>query len=483
MLDPSFLGAVNTSIIPSVADTYDLGSPTYEWANIYIGATGGIHSDSPITFYDDAGTSRQKIQVSELEIFNGLGSPSMTSNPGEFVTTDIMNIGSLKVGGTEVIDSAGMVDGVDVSAFKSDYDSKIDQAVKTTSSPTFGDTLKIASDANRYGQIKRSGDVVGNLHIDTYYAAGDTGGNLYLNWYSGKSLIYGGGAELVKFKIDVDGNITTVGTVDGVDISAFKTDYDSKINQAVKTTSTPRFAQVNIGSDCNLYRADANLLKTNNAFYGKLKLITGVSANPALAHLLQVSGTCDDIATVFIRNYSSASRGLMMRLANPTDYLIYCADGVLNPLFKVDASGNITTVGTVDGVDVSAHATTKDAHQKFISPFKDDSLQVSRTTQGSVEDTSYLMTGYTAMIPTRISWSKVITGTATFYIYAQLNTGDWVELFSTPASGSGIGNVEEWEITNKIGAQGKYIKNIKISLTVGADSQASASATVYGWQQ
>jgi hypothetical protein len=35
VLDPSFLNAVNTSIIPVADNTYDLGSSSYRWKTIY----------------------------------------------------------------------------------------------------------------------------------------------------------------------------------------------------------------------------------------------------------------------------------------------------------------------------------------------------------------------------------------------------------------------------------------------------------------
>jgi hypothetical protein len=88
-------------------------------------------------------------------------------------------------------------------------------------------------------------------------------------------------------------NITNVGNVDGVDILAFKTDYDSKVNQDVKNTANPTFASIttpiitNFGSDIlvnNLVFApndiyggegigdDLNLYSTNDATKGTIRL-------------------------------------------------------------------------------------------------------------------------------------------------------------------------------------------------------------------
>ena len=93
--------------------------------------------------------------------------------------------------------------------------------------------------------------------------------------------------------------ITNVGDVDGVDIAAFKTDYDSKINQAVKTTSNVSFSSVttpiitNFGTDMlvnNLVLAptkiyggetsggDLNLYSNDTATQGTIRLHSEISA-------------------------------------------------------------------------------------------------------------------------------------------------------------------------------------------------------------
>ena len=94
-------------------------------------------------------------------------------------------------------------------------------------------------------------------------------------------------------------DIVNVGDVDGVDISAFKTDYDSKVNQAVKTTSNVTFASVttpiitNFGSNMivnnlvlaptNIYGGetvggDLNLYSNDTATQGTIRLHSETSA-------------------------------------------------------------------------------------------------------------------------------------------------------------------------------------------------------------
>jgi hypothetical protein len=94
-------------------------------------------------------------------------------------------------------------------------------------------------------------------------------------------------------------NITNVGNVDGVDLSAFKSDYDSKVNQGVKTTDNVSFSSIitpiitNFGADMfvnnlvfaptNIYGGetiggDLNLYSTNDATKGTIRLHDEISA-------------------------------------------------------------------------------------------------------------------------------------------------------------------------------------------------------------
>jgi hypothetical protein len=61
VLDPSFLNAVNADVLPASDNTYDLGSSTYRWRNLYLA--------------------------------------------GSLNLSGTLNVGSLQVGGTTVIDS------------------------------------------------------------------------------------------------------------------------------------------------------------------------------------------------------------------------------------------------------------------------------------------------------------------------------------------------------------------------------------------
>ena len=139
----------------------------------------------------------------------------------------------------------------------------------------------------------------------------------YVDGLTGAHITYNGGlptivGEMLKFsstdgksvtksvmtETAVDFNlgslaISNVGDVDGVDILAFKTDYDNKVNQDVKITASPTFVNISatgitngvatlnvnglVADDTILYGsttagADLNLYSTTNAALGKIVL-------------------------------------------------------------------------------------------------------------------------------------------------------------------------------------------------------------------
>jgi hypothetical protein len=77
-------------------------------------------------------------------------------------------------------------------------------------------------------------------------------------------------------------NITNVGSVDGVNISAFKTSYDSNINQNVKTTANPTFASITTtqineaipsnGTSINTFLLNNSILHGSQTASGNLSL-------------------------------------------------------------------------------------------------------------------------------------------------------------------------------------------------------------------
>jgi len=175
--------------------------------------------------------------------------------------------GSIVVGGT--------VDGVDLSSFKSDYDSKIDQQLLTTSGVQFDYLTLTDNTIPAIGFTNRPGTGIGEAGGKIYFAIGEEKFPLVIEedritipdgkadapslCFSNELLtgIYRAGSQNIGFSVlgtnvanvkstglEVTGNITVSGNVDGVDLSSFKSDYDSKIDQKVLTTSDVKFASV-----------------------------------------------------------------------------------------------------------------------------------------------------------------------------------------------------------------------------------------------
>ncbi len=160
------------------------------------------------------------------------------------------------------------VDGVDISAFKADYDSKINQALLTTSSPTFADLTITGEPEFPAGiNIGNGSAAVPSLHFTSDPQTG---------WYRGAPnewhlsvlgvdtfSVGAGGIYLNSGNFNMlTGNIILSApgaTVDGVDISAFKADYDSKVNQAVLTTSSPTFAGLTVNGNIVMPTAGATV--------------------------------------------------------------------------------------------------------------------------------------------------------------------------------------------------------------------------------
>jgi hypothetical protein len=231
-----------------------------------------------------------------ITITNGQGSISVdTIQP--ITSADTPTFAGMTLNGNLVMGS-NLVDGVDVSAFKTDYDSKVNQDVKSSASPSFaGMTL--------------NGDLV-------------MGSNL----------------------------------VDGVDISAFKTDYDSKINQSVKSSASPSFAGLTVGTASGSVISTAGVLSTVAMTDGQL-IIGSTSGSPAAASLTAGTGITITPSSHGILIDATALGGLSAKKAVYTDAssnlaTVALTDGQL----LIGSTGNIPAVGTITGTANRVTVTT-----------------------------------------------------------------------------------------------------------------------------
>lgn len=219
--------------------------------------------------------------------------------------------------------TSGLVDTVDLAGFKSDYGLKVNQDLRTTASPSFVNlsiaskisfpthvdansalvqipssgtnnfiTFDSVSDKSRWIRSRNGGSLGYSGHLFSSYDSSNffqrhgtdpvSTAALCIFWMNNLitqpiqpthtpiwRISYDGVEYVDKIKettLDAGVTIETVlikdGLVDGVDLSAFKTDYDSKVTQELKTTSTPSFSSISVNE--RIYRSK---YETSTNFY------------------------------------------------------------------------------------------------------------------------------------------------------------------------------------------------------------------------
>lgn len=112
------------------------------------------------------------------------------------------------------------------------------------------------------------------------------------------------------------GSIVTAGTVDGVDVSAFKTDYDAKVNQDVKTTASPTF----VGATISGLTADTVVTTNSSKVFASRAYVT--AATPNTIPYRDASGDCSfatvTASAVNASGVVTATGGLIAGFAAPT---------------------------------------------------------------------------------------------------------------------------------------------------------------------
>ena len=202
-------------------------------------------------------------------------------------------------------------------------------------------------------------DVATKNYVDTQTGA-------HINYNGGQPTVLG---EMLKFS-STDGTtvdksvmvesvsdfnlgslaITNVGDVDGVDISTFKTDYDSKVNQDVKNTASPTFVNISASGISN----GATTLNVN-----------GMLIDAAIIYGSETSGT-----NLNLFSTTNATKGNIILHDQPNvagNRISGCADPV-----------NTTDVATKNYVDTLITAIPEQAYD-IIVPLTSESGTVSST--------------------------------------------------------------------------------------------------------
>jgi hypothetical protein len=165
------------------------------------------------------------------------------------VDADVINASGLNVTGD--IQVSGYVDGVDISVFKGDYDSKINQKVRTDSAPTFSG-LKITGLSNGIAMWSPDGLIRGDIGADNTITVTRTATSysLKINPLSTPTLaglvITGRTSGLACWSAGGIGTSAITGTTDQIVITPTGTDYVFSLPQSIAVTSTPTFSGLKV---------------------------------------------------------------------------------------------------------------------------------------------------------------------------------------------------------------------------------------------
>ncbi len=282
--------------------------------------------------------------------------------------------GNAEIGGDIIMQPGRTVDDVDVSAFKDDFDSKVDQDVRVGSSPSFATITFPSSVPYALARFDPSGaldylSLVGNGTIPIgsatgqVYAAQITGTNILIVNSAGGIAIsipqsVATAAAPTFAGLTLNGNLI-MGThlVDGVDISAFFADYSAKVDQDVRTGASPTFVGLTLSSDLITSstidgvdlagfkadydsKIDQELLITSTPVFAGLDMVGNIIMNGNL-----VDGV--DLGSFFTITGSRLNQDVRTT-ASPT-------------FVGMTLSADLVTSSTIDGVDLAAFKASYDS--------------------------------------------------------------------------------------------------------------------------
>ena len=256
IFDPKLTGSieiqsqVSGSIIPTTNETFDLGTASNRWNDIYLagstidlGGTKLTKDSSGNIEFKDASNNRKKIIVEEILIGSGdnqktlkveNGKSMIVDNSGDVVTQmaghimphghDIYDLGSPTAQWRDLYLSSGSlyIDGT--------------QVISSTSN-----VLTVTTDTGQSLKLLETGADDITIQTDT--------GNIELKGtveiLSGKKLIDSAGT-IIQFgdSLGVTGSIEVSGTVDGIDLQSMSSSLDSRISTLTGKTIISSSAQI-----------------------------------------------------------------------------------------------------------------------------------------------------------------------------------------------------------------------------------------------
>lgn len=357
-------------------DTLAGGSASYTSMsvtnNLNVGGQFSIAGNKLVIDQDGATTSRITLPEGQTLEINTVGDGSIVMNGGN-ITANELNV--TKINNRTVADDTTALDTIV---------GRIDQDLKTTSTPTFAGinvasmTLSgpiTANGANITGNITVSGTVDGRdvgtdgATLDTL--AGRVGQDL--NTTSTPTF-----ASLTATTVNVGGNIVVDGTVDGRDVALDGTALDTvvgRVNQDLKTTASPAFAGMTVNGNIAVTgTVDGRDVSTDG---GNLDTVVGrvnqdlkTTASPSFSTVTAgdinagssfklgadiMNVTHNGLSSAFLTIPDSGSVTIRNVSGNGVTF-----NGSAVTAGSLSVSGNITVNGTVDGRDIGTDGTALD---------------------------------------------------------------------------------------------------------------------------
>ena len=504
------IGATTVSghLIPSANITYDLGSSTYRFRDIYLdGDTidlGGTelkkNSDGDIEF--KSGSNFKRLVVSELEFDDGTNRKKFKISSGRLRSFD-------SSGASDAADKISLASNTtdDLSEGSSNLyftnarvDARIDDKdldffadVNYTTTPTAGQIL-VWDNANQYWEPadKDNSDSIAEGSNNLYFTNARARGAISV---SGNALSYNSSTGVLTANYEESpsftGNISVSGTVDGRDIATDGTKLDTIATNADVTpswvpSSDPSYL-TSSSTQSKYLRSDTSDTASGILTYSNTQKYLGntfwqVSSSDTAVQRADARDDDTDKARLHWYGVNASGGNTNFRHAwyDGSAYVnVDVASQVVSFSGGLSASGNITVTGTVDGRDIATDGSKLDGIESGATADQTQSeinaLGITATgLSGTPSITVGTISGTTITGSDRGTFEDlVLTGDSDDDLTFTVSAGDWSILNSQQSNGLII-------YDGTAGVQLLYNNTVKLEILDGGIDVENGTISIAG---